>query len=120
MRPIRLCRYMTVKPVMPLYDQSSPLVFMWTCVAAHKGHFDAQVSLGYSYRYGRKPVERDLIQAYVWLALADDQAHPYTGASVRAVASQLDPSELAEAKRRRAEWKPNPMECEVPGTQAEN
>ena len=52
------------------------------------------------------PVERDLVEAYMWLDLAVKQDHRGALKTRGAIAKQLSPSEIDEAEKRVANWKP--------------
>jgi len=45
--------------------------FMWLCRAAMNGHAKARFEMGISREYGYRPVNKDLVLAYVWYVLAD-------------------------------------------------
>ena len=95
---------------------SSSAYPMWTCIAANKGHNDAQPLLASLYR-GRDRIGTDLVRAYTWYTIAGTEH-----AIERRVdlIEQMTPAQLAEAERLVAEWKPNPAECETIAAQAEN
>ncbi|MEE8153113.1 MAG: hypothetical protein V3T76_08810 [candidate division NC10 bacterium] len=95
----------------------------WYCLAANQGHGIASYAVGNFYRSGLGPVKQDRIKAYVWYTLAGDAG---TARSVGAapskdkLASEMTPSQIAEAERLVAEWEPNPAECEAIAAQIEN
>ncbi len=81
----------------------------WYRLAAEQGDPYAQASLGLLYRFG-KGVQRDLVQAYMWLELST--AHT-TGADSESIAEYRDaaaahmtPAQINEAKRLARDWKP--------------
>ena len=81
----------------------------WYRKAADQGHADAQSSLGLMYDKGQG-VPRDSVEAHKWLSLAAARAG---AADVKVfsnardlVAKKLTPRQIAEARRRAAEWEP--------------
>ena len=89
----------------------------WVRKAAEQGNADAQGWLGRCYKYG-KGVARDYVEAYKWYSLANKQAAIvadgfYT--SVEPLAKDMTPEQIAEGKRRAAEFVPK--KAEHPGVQ---
>ncbi len=87
------------------YEQASA----WYRLAAEQGDPYAQASLGLLYRFG-KGVQRDLVQAYMWLEVS---ASHITGADSESIAEYRDaaaarmtPAQIDEAKRLARDWKP--------------
>ena len=79
----------------------------WYRKAADQGHAFAQYTLGLSYAYGLG-VPRDYVEAHKWHALA---ASRVTGDTQKdyivlrdAMAKQITPAQLAEARERAADW----------------
>jgi TPR repeat protein len=82
------------------------------CISAHGGYGEAQHELGRFYDLGMQPVQRDQVEGYKWLSLA--AARIEKSARLKdALAKTMTPEQVAEAKRRAAEWQPNPTECEL-------
>ena len=77
----------------------------WTslCRAADQGHRQARILVAASFRDGREPVERDLVQASMWYGLA---AHPGAETQRRKIAEQMSEEQIAEAARLSAAWRP--------------
>jgi DNA-binding NarL/FixJ family response regulator len=79
--------------------------FVWCSKAADR-FTTAQFLLGQMYRDGRG-TEKDPVAAYMWFQIAEATTRRRLQASVKSaeqLASELDAGELAEAKRRAAEW----------------
>jgi TPR repeat protein len=82
----------------------------WYRKAAGQGNVAAQFNLGLMYHYGQG-VPRDYVEALMWLSLAAsnaarDDVKEYTNAR-DLVAKKMTPQQIAEARRRAAEWKPD-------------
>ncbi len=77
----------------------------WTslCRAADQGHPQARILVAASFRDGREPVERDLVQASMWYGLA---AHPGAETQRRKIEQQMSGEQIAEAARLSAAWRP--------------
>ena len=73
--------------------------FQWYRRAAEAGHPVAQLNLGDLYRRGAG-TPRDLVAAYVWFALAADQGRAWAARQRDALAEDLTPARLEEAKAR--------------------
>ena len=86
----------------------------WRCYAANQGYPEAQFSIGRSYQYGDETTERDPILAHMWLALAEaSTVRSVRSAYSEALVKSMSPTQIAEAERLVAEWKPDPSACEV-------
>jgi len=73
----------------------------WTTRAAEQGHALAQSHLGVMYRDGCGDAVRiDLINAYVWMALAAERGVKVAGENLSALKQELDPYLIADAQRR--------------------
>ena len=76
-------------------------------LAAEKGHAAAQTNLGVFYMVG-EGIGRDLVEAWKWLTIAaralDGVALETVLANLAQVQKQLAPADLAEVKRRAADW----------------
>jgi len=86
----------------------------WWRKAADQGNARAQHNVGIMYAAGRGAT-RDLVQAYMWLALAT-ATYP-AGADRDAaadnrdeIASGMTAAQIAKAKKLAAEWKPKPAQ----------
>ncbi len=102
----------------------------WLCRAANQDYPKAQGLVGHYYRKGLDPIKRNLLKAYVWYKLAESngfQAGEVTSEYIiteagpqccklipfsETLANEMTPSEVAEAKRLVAEWKPNSAQCD--------
>jgi hypothetical protein len=91
----------------------------WATLAANQGDKQGQANLAEIYLDG-KLVKQDLIEAYKWGELADKTPGQdfifFTGASTRdAAILKMNADQIAEARRRVAEFKPHiPLKSEVP------
>ncbi len=77
----------------------------WFRKGAEQGYADAQYHLSLMYMEGQS-VERDLIEAYIWLDLAVKQDHRGALKTRGAIARQLSPSEINKAEKRVKHWTP--------------
>jgi hypothetical protein len=80
------------------------------CIAAHQGDVEAQFTLGNNYKSGLSGTTPDAARAYLWYSLAGDFKD--AGQLKDSEASTMNFSQLAEAERLLANWRPNPDECE--------
>ena len=76
----------------------------WFLAAAKQGNTTGQAIAG-----ARLQVKKgdDLIEAYKWLSLASDAGHANSKKALSNVTRKLKPAQLAEAKKRAAEFKPS-------------
>lgn len=91
------------------------VAWRYACLAAHLGHKKARHDLASWYFAGNEPVSKDLRKAYVWYVLGGtraDRPDLWGRRDTMHITKPMKPDELAEAKRLRSEWKPNPAECE--------
>lgn len=86
----------------------------WYCLAANRGHREAQFTLGILFEWGYGPVQMDLVRAYVWYALAEGS--PSAARHRDQIAANMTPEQIAEAEQLAAEWKPDPSACEAETT----
>lgn len=77
--------------------QDKRLAFATWRNVAGRGNADAQLRVGLLYQRG-EGVGQDMIEAYRWLKLAANQAHPKAAAELSFVAAQLAPAERAIAE----------------------
>ncbi len=77
----------------------------WYRKAAEQGNTIAQAQLGNMYRLG-KGVSQSYIMAYMWFDISARSGNANAKDLRRAVASNMSPAEIAEAKRLSAEWRP--------------
>ena len=49
-------------------------------------------------------MEKDLVQAYKWFALAGEAGDPNAADAVQALTAEMKPEEIAQAKRLAQEW----------------
>jgi hypothetical protein len=102
----------------------------WICRAANQNYPKSQGLVGHYYRQGLDPIKQNLLKAYVWYKLAESngfQAGEVTSEYIiteagpqccklipfsETLANEMTPSEVAEAKRLVAEWKPNSAQCD--------
>ncbi len=77
--------------------QNKKLAFATWRNVAGRGNADAQLRVGLLYENG-EGVGQDMIEAYRWLKLAANQAHPKAQAELSLVSAQLAPAERAIAE----------------------
>jgi TPR repeat protein len=77
--------------------QDKRLAFATWRNVAGRGNADAQLRVGLLYERG-EGVGQDMIEAYRWLKLAANQAHPKAATELSFVAAQLAPAERAIAE----------------------
>ena len=77
----------------------------WYRKAAEQGNTIAQAQLGNMYRLG-KGVSQSYVMAYMWFDISASSGNANAKDLRRAVASNMSPAEIAEAKRLSAEWRP--------------
>src|SRR5205814_7779204 len=70
---------------------------LWLGKAAEHGVVAAQNNLGVLYADGRG-VEKDLVQAYKWFSLAAEAGDTESAQSVKTLAAEMKPEEVAQAK----------------------
>jgi hypothetical protein len=75
----------------------------WLTKSAEQGNVAAATSLGAFYWAGRG-VRQDYVDAYMWSAVAEAEGDEASSYRVTILRSRMSPDELAEAKRRTAEW----------------
>ncbi len=80
------------------------------CIAAHQGDAEAQYTLGNNYKFGLPGTSPDAARAYLWYSLAGDFRDAIQVKETEA--SAMNFSQLAEAERLVANWRPNPNDCE--------
>ncbi len=80
------------------------------CLAAHQGDAEAQYTLGNNHKFGLSGTTPDAARAYLWYSLAGDFKN--AGQLKETEASAMNFSQLAEAERLVANWRPNPNDCE--------
>ena len=78
----------------------------WWQRAAAQGFAPAQSSLGRVLVTGGQGVSPDKTQAYLWLALSAGQGDQEADQQRATLVKQLQPDQLAQAKRLVKEWKP--------------
>jgi TPR repeat protein len=88
---------------MPKSEQAA---VQWWQRAASQGFAPAQSSLGRTLVTGGQGVSPDKTQAYLWLALSAGQGDQEADQQRATLVKQLQPDQLAQAKRLVKEWKP--------------
>ena len=86
-------------------SQSLAKAAKWYHLAAKQGYVMAQAKLGGMYYFGNG-VPRDYIKAYMWLNLAAAQGLHPAAKALNALADRMTPSQIAEAQRRSAAFRP--------------
>jgi uncharacterized protein len=79
----------------------------WYSRSAAQGFAEAMTNLGYMYDEGRT-VEQDLVVSYMWFSLAADRGRQGAAGHLEVLETYLTPEEVAEAKRRAADWVEKP------------
>lgn len=87
------------------FPQDYAKAMMWCKRAADQGYAQAQFYVGRMYWLGQG-VSMDLVQSYMWLLLAAKQNPRVTTQNIPAIEALLTPEQMAEGRRRAAEWKP--------------
>lgn len=110
-----------VRDPQAMYEYASALndpykSWKWFCLAAHRRHPDAQNEVGGFYRWGRGPITKDIVHAYLWYTLAANQGHKAASRQQNFTIEKMTLAQLPEAARLVSEWEPNPAECEVEET----
>ncbi|WP_455243941.1 tetratricopeptide repeat protein [Petrachloros mirabilis] len=85
--------------------QSAQMALFWFNRAAEQGDPPAFAKLGRMYEKGHG-VPKDVIQAHMWFNLAASTGDEYSAERRDTLATQMTPSQIAEAKQRAQEWKP--------------
>ena len=80
------------------------------CLAAHQGDAEAQYTLGNNYKSGQSGTAPDAARAYLWYSLAGDFRNAIQ--LKETVASAMTASQMDEAERLVANWRPKPHKCE--------
>ncbi|MGH8617528.1 MAG: tetratricopeptide repeat protein [Burkholderiales bacterium] len=75
----------------------------WYAAAARKGHVQAQHDLGMLYYQGAG-VTRDVPRAYMWVQVAALQGDERAELSLKRIAADMTPAQIAEAKGLANEW----------------
>lgn len=113
----------------------------WLCEAGQQGYARAQFSIGHLFATGEGKIEQNLVNAYLWYNVASsngytweeyyDQEDMYvktdqgmrcckSGTAFSRLLERMTPTELAEAKKMAAQWKPDASECEQELTASSN
>ena len=71
--------------------------------AASRGHMQAQADLGRMYSEG-KGVEKDLRQAYYWLAVAAQQGDDTATNDLKRISESMTGEQIREADTQAREW----------------
>lgn len=77
----------------------------WYSLAARCGNLVAQLNLGDLYARG-VGVERDFVQAYLWLDLAARQGREWAARRRGEVAAGMTPAQTAKARALISDWRP--------------
>lgn len=75
-------------------------------LAADQGHAQARFNLGSMYDNGRG-VNQDDVLAHMWFNLSVAQGNQQAAKHRDIIARRLTPAQLAQARKRAREWKPN-------------
>jgi hypothetical protein len=95
-----------------LYGYSKPaaIKWRWLCRAAMNGDPAARFVMASYYIDGAEPVEKDYIQAYMWLTLS---AHAAMDAAREHIAEDMTHEQIAQAELLAAGWQANLRQCEM-------
>ena len=72
---------------------------------AQRGDAEAQVVLGLLYASALE-TDRDLVEAYMWFALAAEQHHPTAGQLLEQLELEMTPEQITEGRLRARKWRP--------------
>ena len=86
-------------------DRNDAKAAEWYRAAADQGDRKGQIALAIMLHSGRG-VARDDTEAYMWLLVSESNSGPSTREQRDLLASELQPSQIAEAEQRAAKWKP--------------
>ena len=100
----------------------------WICHAAHHRHDEAMEEFAQAYRFGYRPMGRDLQRAMIWYLLLKDTQNTdesslraadkkITNNDIEQVAQELTLEQITEIELLVAAWQPNPSECGVETSQ---
>src|SRR5262245_43190097 len=78
----------------------------WLRKAADQGDPTAQFNLGVMYSSG-KGVPKDPVQAYMWADIAASRGDTNSAQLLATLQKTTSPDQIAEAERKKREWKPN-------------
>lgn len=84
-------------------DVDAKTAFNWYMNAAKQGVPDAYFALADMYAKGAS-VAKDPVQAYAWFDLASQGGHKLAGDMLKGLEAQLQPGQIAQAKKLGAEW----------------
>jgi len=73
--------------------------------SAEQGDAEAQVILGLLYASALE-TDRDLVEAYIWLALAAEQRHPTAGQLLEQLELEMTHEQIAQGRARAKAWRP--------------
>ena len=86
-------------------SQDSQEAVKWYRRAAEQGYADAQFRLGVMYYFG-EGVPKDHVLAYKWFNLSADQGNKNAAELRDVLATEMTPSQIAEAQKLSREFKP--------------
>ena len=86
------------------------------CPNADLGHTEAQKRIGDLYCLGLLGLERDLVRAYVWYALAASGGNNGATEKLDQLTNELSPQQLSEALIKLEEWEPGQCERDLKET----
>jgi TPR repeat protein len=90
-----------------LHHQNVSEGMKWLRLSAEQGNQDAQLLLGRAYLQGiQGAVERDPVQADMWLRLAAKNNLPFYEHQLEGAERQMNAAEIAKGKALAAAWKP--------------
>jgi uncharacterized protein len=99
--------------VMALNQRDYDGAMRWLLKAAAQSHTASQDKIGLMYRDGLG-VPQDNVQAYMWFTLAANISGQYFTPLRDTLGLKMSPTEIEEAKRRAAEWKPAKKKSRAP------
>jgi uncharacterized protein len=79
----------------------------WYRKAAELGEAEAQVNLGTMFSEGQGAT-RNYIEAYVWFSRSAAQGNERAKSNLDIIEKRMTPTQIAEAQKRAAAWKPTP------------
>jgi hypothetical protein len=86
---------------------SDSAAFTYYKQAATQGYAPAQRQLGYAYEFGLGGHAVDLVHAWVWYSLADDQGDSIADSNLKTVQSRLTAAQFQQAQSMKNNWQTN-------------
>ncbi len=88
------------------------------CLSANGGNPRAQFELGRLNWYGDELYDEDRVAGYMWFRISANQGFISSKVDLANLGRALAPDQLDQVSRLVAEWKPDPILCEIEGTKS--